>query len=196
MSLSDADELFRRLNREIWLLTVCHGESRGGLIATAVMSASIVPMMPRVLVGIARQHATWDLVEAAGRFTLQLLPPSRLDLVERFGMQSGRDVDKFAVDEWIHELSGGPRLKDAIGWLDCRVEAGWDSGDRTVYLAEVLDAAAPAVGQTILTTQQMVADAPSEWLPRLREQLQADAARDAEAIASWRSQDAVRRGRW
>ena len=32
-------------------------------------------------------------------------------------------------------------LTDAPAFLDCRVEARWDTGDRTVYLAEVADGA-------------------------------------------------------
>src|SRR3712207_6985322 len=55
------------------------GGRRGGLIATFVNQASITPRYPRVVVGLARQHHTWELVEAAGSFVLHLLGEEHLD---------------------------------------------------------------------------------------------------------------------
>ena len=182
-----ADELFRRLDREVWLVTVRHDSRCGGLIATSVMQASIVPTAPRVVVGIAKQHATRELIEAANAFTLQLLPQSRIDLVECFGMQSSRDVDKFAADAWSDKLAGGPLLLSAVGWLDCRVEACWDSGDRSFYLSEVTTAQAPSPETEIMTVQQLIADTSPDRLRHMKEQVAADAERDAASIAAWRA---------
>lgn len=187
MSLADADLLFRRLDRELWLVTARHGERRGGLIATTVTSISIVPTAPRVLVGIAKQHATWELIEASSACLLQLLPLERFDVVERFGMHTGRECDKFAREVWCDDLAGGPRLECAVGWLDCRVEARFDTGDRTVYLAAVQDAAPPPKDAEILTQQVLLQMAPREWLPTLRAQLSADGERDRIAIDTWRA---------
>ncbi len=57
-----AAALFARTDRELWLLTAAAGGRRGGLIATFVSQASIVPDLPRVVVGLAKQHHTWQLV--------------------------------------------------------------------------------------------------------------------------------------
>ena len=56
----------------------------------------------------------------------------------RFGLRSGRDADKLAGLSMTTATTGSPILTDALGWLDCRVEARLDTGDRTVYLAEVV----------------------------------------------------------
>jgi flavin reductase (DIM6/NTAB) family NADH-FMN oxidoreductase RutF len=187
VSAAAAEQLFRALDRELWLVTSAHAGRRGGLIATSVMQASIAAQAPRVVVGIARQHATWELIEGSRVFSLHLLPPERLDLVERFGMHTGRDLDKFSGFDLLPQGGDAPRIAAAIGWLDCRVEAGWDSGDRTFYLAEVIAAEAPPVGASILTMQRLLADAPRHWLPTLRQQLLADAGRDLVAIEAWRA---------
>src|SRR2546421_8699660 len=95
----DADAiagLFAQLDRELWLVTAAAGGRRGGLIATAVSQASIVPALPRVLLGLARQHHTWELVEAGGAFALHLLGEEHLDLVWHFALHSGRTRDKLA----------------------------------------------------------------------------------------------------
>ncbi len=124
-SMPDINDILRLIDREIWLVSAEHEDRRGGLIATFVSQASIVPELPRMLVGIAKQHHTCGLIEASRAFTLHLLDESHLDWVWRFGLQSGHAVEKF---------TGLPEL-DAVAWLACRVETSLDTGDRTLYLA-------------------------------------------------------------
>ena len=98
-----------------------------------------MPELPRVVVGMARHHHTWELVEASGAFALHLIDERQLEWVWRFGLQTGRQMDKLdglAVGEAV---TGSPMLNDALAWLDCRVEARLNTGDRTLYLAEVVD---------------------------------------------------------
>ena len=73
MNSAAASTLFRRLDPEIWVVTARDGARQGGLIATFVSQASIVPELPRMILGIARQHHTWALIEASGAFALHLI---------------------------------------------------------------------------------------------------------------------------
>jgi flavin reductase (DIM6/NTAB) family NADH-FMN oxidoreductase RutF len=185
VSLADASNVFAQLDRELWLLTARAGPRRGGLIATFVNQASIVPALPRVLVGLARLHHTHGLVEAGGAFALHLLGEEHLDWVWRFGLESGRDLDKLHGLAVTDAVTGSPVLTDARGWLDCRVEARLDTGDRTVFLAEVVDGAMVKPGP-VLTFKRMLQLAPPDRLRQLKESLAGDADRDAEAIRAWR----------
>src|SRR5437588_5080017 len=153
--MSDATELLERANAELWIITSRAGQRTGGLVATFVSAASIVPDLPRVVVGVARQHYTWELIEASGAFALRLVDEAHLEWVWRFGLQSGRTADKLDSLAWHAGATGSPLLEEALGWLDCRVEARLDAGDRTIYLAEVTDARSFAVG-TPLALQRMV----------------------------------------
>jgi flavin reductase (DIM6/NTAB) family NADH-FMN oxidoreductase RutF len=177
--------VFGQTDRELWLVTAASQGRRGGLIATFVSAASIVPEMPRVLVGLDRQHHTWGLVEAAGAFALHLLAEDQLEWVWRFGLESGRDRDKLDGLPLREGLTGAPVVTEALAFLDCRVEARLDTGDRTVYLAEVVDG---AVVRPVppLTMRRVVQRAPEERLRQLREGLERDAEADAEAIRRWR----------
>ncbi|HXG11790.1 MAG TPA: flavin reductase family protein [Gemmataceae bacterium] len=177
--------VFAQLDPEIWLVTARAGDRRGGLIATFVCQASIVLELPRVVVGIARHHYTWELVEASGAFGLHLLGEEQLEWVWRFGLESGRDFDKLAGLATHTAATGSPLLTDALAWLDCRVEARFDTGDRTLYLAEVAD------GQRVgsappLTLKRLRQLAPPGRLCELGEQIKQDSIRDAEAIRRWR----------
>jgi flavin reductase (DIM6/NTAB) family NADH-FMN oxidoreductase RutF len=177
--------LLAQVDRELWLVTAAAGDRRGGLIATFVSSASIVPAMPRMLIGIARQHHTWELIEASNAFALHLLGEEHVELVWRFGLQSGRGGDKLADLPTRAGMTGSPLWTDAPGWLDCRVEARLETGDRTVYLAAVVDGGVSRA-QPLLTMRRLLQAAPADRLAELKRQLDRDSEVDARAIQEWR----------
>jgi flavin reductase (DIM6/NTAB) family NADH-FMN oxidoreductase RutF len=193
MALSDVRAIESVLDPTLWVVTSRDGASTGGLVATFVSTASIVREMPRVVVGIAKQHRTWGLIEASGAFALHLLGGEHVDLVSRFGLESGRSVDKLAGLGHRPGPSGSPILLAARGWLDCRVEDRLDTGDRTLYLAEVLEARAPEPPD-VLTVNGWVARLSPELRRRLGEQLEHDAAVDAGAIRAWRAAHGMNNG--
>jgi flavin reductase (DIM6/NTAB) family NADH-FMN oxidoreductase RutF len=185
MDATAASTLFAWLDREVWLVTARADKRRGGLIATFVNQATIVPELPRVLVGLAQQHHTWELVERSNAFALHLLSERHLDWVWRFGLESGRGHDKFQGLRVLQQSTGSPVLEDAIGWLDCRVEARLDTGDRTVYLAEVVLSGVTHFAPP-LTMQRLLQLAPPAQLAELKRKLHDDSEIDAEAIRRWR----------
>jgi flavin reductase (DIM6/NTAB) family NADH-FMN oxidoreductase RutF len=174
--MPDITDILRLIDREIWLVTTAHAERQAGLVATFVNQASIVPAAPRMLVGIAKQHHTYGLIEASRAFTLHLLDESHLDWVWRFGLQSGHTTDKFA---------GLPKLAGAVAWMKCHVETSLDTGDRTIYLAEVLEGRLEKP-TTPLTLKRLLQLAPPQRLRELRDSMMRDAAIDAAAVRAWR----------
>src|SRR5262249_33629311 len=135
-TMTDAFELLECTDRELWIVTARAGRGTRGLGATFVRSASILPQSPRGVVGLARQHHTWELVETSGAFALHLIHEAQIEWVWRFGLQSGRETEKLEGLAWHAGATGSPLLDGASGWLDCRVEARLPTGDRTLYLAE------------------------------------------------------------
>jgi flavin reductase (DIM6/NTAB) family NADH-FMN oxidoreductase RutF len=185
MNPGAAATVFGRTDRELWLVTAQAGSRRSGLIATFVSQASIVPDLPRVLVGLAKQHYTWDIIEASGAFALHLLGERLVEWVWQFGLSSGRDGDKFLGLEVRQGATKSPLLDDALGWLDCKVEATLDTGDRAVCLAEVIDGQVKG-DEPPLTLKQLLQLAPADKRDEMKRQMQQDAAVDAAAIRAWR----------
>jgi flavin reductase (DIM6/NTAB) family NADH-FMN oxidoreductase RutF len=183
--IDDIGSIFAQLDREIWLVTAAAGDRRGGLIATFVSQASIASSLPRVAVGLAKHHYTWELIREAGAFGLHLLDENQLDWVWRFGLSSGRNFDKLEGVASERGTSGSPLLTDALAWLDCRVETSLDTGDRTLYLAEVVAGRLRKAAQP-LTMRRLLQLAPANRLSELKDQLTRDAAVDAAAIQKWR----------
>jgi flavin reductase (DIM6/NTAB) family NADH-FMN oxidoreductase RutF len=183
--MDDAAALFEGLDRELWIVTARAGAESGGLVATFVSDASIVRDFPRVIVGLAHQHRTWELVEASDALALHLIGEEHIDWVWRFGLRSGRDEHKLQGLRVGAGRTGSPVLLDALGWLDCRVESRMDTGDRTVYLAEVIDARQPSSAPP-LTLKRLLQLAPAAKLRELNAQREHDSHIDAEAIRIWR----------
>jgi flavin reductase (DIM6/NTAB) family NADH-FMN oxidoreductase RutF len=184
-----ASEAFENMDRELWLITSRDGRRRGGLIATFVSQASLVPSFPRVTVCLAKHHHTRGLIEASGAFAMHLLSEDQLDRVWRFGLCSGRSFDKLEGLPIRAGVTGSPILTDAPGWLDCRCEAGFDIGDRTLYIAGVVDAQLTLI-RPALTIKNLMRLAPSDRLQELRLNMARDIEIDAAAISAWRRQKA------
>ena len=108
-----------------------------------------------------------------------------MDWVWRFGLQSGNDVDKFSGLTTRSAPSGCLILTDAIGWLDCRVETRMEIGDRTVYLAQVMDGKLEG-DEPALTMTRLVQLASDDRLAELKKQMLQDIIIDAREIISWR----------
>lgn len=185
MGLDGINRVLAQMNREVWLLTAADGPRRGGLVATFVSQASIVAELPRVVAGIGCRHHTHRLIDASGAFALHLLGEQHLDWVRRFGTQSGRNLDKLAGLPFRSGATGSPILDGALGWLECRVEARLPTGDRTLYLAEVVDGELDSSSPP-LRSQRLLELAPPDLLQTMKEQYLADSRGDAAAIYAWR----------
>lgn len=179
--------LFQSLDPPLWIVTARGRSGAGGLLATVVNQASIVPNMPRVTTGISKQHFTHTLIEESESFGLHLLGEEHVDWIWRFGLETGREIDKLEGLKVEKGPCGSPILVDAPGWLDCRVEARLDTGDRTIYLAKIVDGDLRREGR-VLTVRDMIRHASPEILARLGEHYQADGEVDAAAIGEWRRQ--------
>jgi flavin reductase (DIM6/NTAB) family NADH-FMN oxidoreductase RutF len=187
MNVSQLGQIWAELNPVVWLATSRFGNAAGGLIATFVNQASIVPDCPRMVIGLSRQHHTTSLLDKSGAFALHLVDEEHIDWVWRFGLQSGWKVDKLQGIDHQVRATGSPILTEARCWLDCRVEARLDTGDRTIYLAEVVDAD-HRPRSPILTVQRLMQLAPADKLQLLNELHERDEKVDAQAIRAWRTQ--------
>lgn len=138
-AITRIDSVLKLVDREVWLVTSAANGRLGGLVATWVSAASIDPNQPVVLVGLAPNHFTAEFVAASGCFALHLLHERQIDLVWRFALASGRETNKLDGLAYRLDAGGAPILSECIAWLDCRVIARYDAGDRLFFWADVED---------------------------------------------------------
>ena len=89
----DQAAAIRRHHVALWgpvcAITAAHGGEAGGQIAVGVLSASILPESPRVLIEIWKANRTHDLIAASGAFAVHPLAKEQADLVRQLGFRSG-----------------------------------------------------------------------------------------------------------
>ena len=129
------------LSYGLFVLTARQGEKDNGCITNTAMQVTTDPN--RIVITVNKSNYTHDMVLATGRFTLSVLSEKAdFSTFQRFGFQSGRDVDKFAGFEahTVRGENGILRVTEGVcAWLSCKVVSTIDLGTHTLFLADVED---------------------------------------------------------
>jgi flavin reductase (DIM6/NTAB) family NADH-FMN oxidoreductase RutF len=113
-----------------------------GMTASAFCSLSLSP--PLVLVCVQKGGQTWDVLDAARAFAVNLLGEAQVELSNRFAGRFPPDQDRFAdLDARPAPHSGAPWLPGALAHLDCRLHAVHDGGDHSIFVGEVVATEVP-----------------------------------------------------
>ncbi|HHF53228.1 MAG TPA: flavin reductase family protein [candidate division WOR-3 bacterium] len=96
---------------------------------------------PLYAVSISPRRFSFRLILEAQAFTVNFLGYDHLELVDKLGSVSGRDIDKFSkfnLKYFEGELTGAPVLEDAYLTLECELIEHLKTGDHTLFTGEVL----------------------------------------------------------
>ena len=86
---------FFKMSYGLFVLSSAKDGRNGGCIINTVMQITDKPK--QIVIGVNKLNFTQDLIADSKKFNLSVLTTdSRFDVFQRFGFQSGRDVDKFA----------------------------------------------------------------------------------------------------
>ncbi len=125
----------------LFVLTAKDGEQDNGCIINTVIQATSTPL--RVTFTVNKANLTHDMVLNTGIFNLSILTDtSKFDVYRRFGLQSGRDVDKFQ-DYAAYERSanGLTYVTENVNvLLSGKVIDTLDCGTHTLFLADLTEA--------------------------------------------------------
>ena len=124
-------------------LFVVSTEYGGKLNACITNTAIQVANSPdRVGLAINKSNLTHDLVMASGVFNISIISTdAKFDLFQRFGMQSGRDVDKFdGFTDVATAANGLPYVtRGTNAYMSCKVCESFDLGSHTFFVAAIED---------------------------------------------------------
>ena len=129
------------LSYGLFVLTTRLGEKDNGCIINTAMQVTTDPN--RIIITVNKSNYTHDMVLQTGRFSLSVLSQkAEFSTFQRFGFQSGRDVDKFAGFE-EHAVRGDNGIlrvtRGVCAWLSAKVVSTIDLGTHTLFLADVED---------------------------------------------------------
>lgn len=125
----------------LYLLSVrSYGQDNACIVNTAAQVAS-EPLM--IAVSVSKANRTHQMIMESGRFNISALTvDTPFSLFKRFGMQSGRDVNKFhGFEDAVRAENGIYRLsRYANAFLSLKLVRTVDLGSHTMFLAELEDA--------------------------------------------------------
>lgn len=132
------EEALRVVPAPVAVIGVAASGTRGGLTAAWVTRVSLDPAL--LLVAVGRERFTWGLLDESTAFTVSLPRAGQLAEARLFGLNSRRDVDKWAQTDHVLMGDGIPALKECSVRFLCGKTGRFATGDHDCFVGEVLTA--------------------------------------------------------
>jgi flavin reductase (DIM6/NTAB) family NADH-FMN oxidoreductase RutF len=136
--------------RQVVLVTSRHGGKDNIITLAWHMPTSFNPLMYAISVGKSR--ASRDMIAKSGVFCVNFMPSSEKNAMEVCGSVSGREHDKFGESGLGKEECGKidcPRIRQALGFMECRVAGAAETGDHTIFIGKVVNSGLRGKGRRL-----------------------------------------------
>jgi flavin reductase (DIM6/NTAB) family NADH-FMN oxidoreductase RutF len=122
------------------VVTTDGSAGRHGVTVSAMVSVSADTPQPTLLVCIHQKSGVAAAVLENGVFCVNVLRDDQAHISDNFAGRSGvRGAARFDCTEWTTQLTGAPRVRDALVAFDCRVTASERVGSHFVLFGSVQD---------------------------------------------------------
>ena len=136
----------------LYVITSNDGKKDNGLIVNTVAQVTSTPN--RIAVTINKQNYSHYVIKQTGKMNLNCLSEEApFSLFQRFGFQSGRNVDKFAGEEVLRSDNGLVFLSRYINsFMSLQVEQYVDLGTHGMFICSITEARVISKVQTMTYT--------------------------------------------
>jgi len=155
--IENAETLVKQISHGVYVVGVGVGERQNAFTAAWVMQVSFEPLL--LAISINPEHYSYQLMEASGVCTVNVLGRDQYALAEHFGRSA---PDKMAGFQWQTAETGAPVLSESLAYFDCRVSHYTDAGDHKIAVCKVVAAATLNQGRPLLYSQTGDMDGSSE----------------------------------
>jgi flavin reductase (DIM6/NTAB) family NADH-FMN oxidoreductase RutF/DNA-binding transcriptional LysR family regulator len=122
------------------VVTTDGAAGRHGVTVSAMVSVSADTPQPTLLVCIHHKSAVADAILKNGVFCVNVLRDDQSHISEHFaGRLGAHGAAKFDCAEWVTQITGAPRVIDALVAFDCKVTASERVGSHFVLFGSVQD---------------------------------------------------------
>ncbi|MBN2536841.1 rubredoxin [candidate division WOR-3 bacterium] len=140
---------FWKVTYGLYIVTGRDGDRKAGCLINTFTQVAEEPCA--VTVSVSKKNFTHDVIEAGGRFAVQVLEKETpLTFLGRWGFRTGRDFDKFDGVEWREGATGCPVvLEHALASFEVEVKEAVDCGTHTLFLGNTVKAEKLADGEPL-----------------------------------------------
>lgn len=131
---------FFNLSYGLYIISSKLNEEQSGCIVNTFQQVTSDPI--QVAVTVNKDNYTGQLMEKSGYFHCVVLDQSTpMDVIKRFGFQSGKNIDKFNGIETSFNETGMPYIKEHMtAGFACKIIKQTDVGSHITFVAEIVDA--------------------------------------------------------
>jgi flavin reductase (DIM6/NTAB) family NADH-FMN oxidoreductase RutF len=155
--IENAGALFKQISHGVYVIGVRDGERQNAFTAAWVMQVSFDPLL--LAISINPEHYSYQLLQAGGICTVNVLGQDQYALAEHFGRSA---KDKMVGFQWQQAKTGAPVLSESLVFFDCQVSHYADAGDHKIAVCKVVAAAELNEGRPLLYSQTGDMDGSSE----------------------------------
>jgi len=136
-----AVDAFAKLKPEmvVFVISVDEKNKPNGMIVARCLKCSRDP--PLMAVTISKKANTYQLIKKSKEFVISIANEDLVKYIEVFGLESGRDVDKFEktkIETEPAKVIKTPLLKEATINLECKFEKEMETGSSFVVIGRVV----------------------------------------------------------
>ena len=138
MDLQAKKSVLRMFQYGLLVVTARRGDDAIASTVTWATQCSFDP--PLVAVAIKRGTRTFDLVQAARVFAINVVGAGQQEIASLFFKHVGIEGDQIGGLPFTAGTTGSPILAGLPGYLECKVVEFVDRGDHPLFVAEVVEA--------------------------------------------------------
>ena len=128
-------KITRKITQGVYALTT----NNGGCIVDAVSQIS-AGANPLISVAVMKTNYTNELLKNNKTFAISVLDETvNSDIINTFGMNSMRNINKFENTETI-EIENIKVIKDSIGYMICEIVDSIDNDTHTLFIGKLIEA--------------------------------------------------------
>jgi flavorubredoxin/flavin reductase (DIM6/NTAB) family NADH-FMN oxidoreductase RutF len=122
-----------RIVGSLCVVTTQQGDLSNAMLASWVSQATFTP--PGLTIAVAKERAIESMLHTGDNFVLNILPEGQAQLQKQFTKNYAPGQDRFENIETEAADNGCPILKNALAYLECRVNNRMECGDHWIVYA-------------------------------------------------------------
>lgn len=137
--MEDLSKCTSEFAESVSVVTVKKGDKVNAMTAAWAIPVSHRPAL--VVVHIAPQRYTHDLIMDTKEFGLSILSEEQVEISQHAGTLSGRNVDKFKsgiIKTKPSKVISAPVLEGCVATMECKLEKAIEMGDHTIFVGRVV----------------------------------------------------------
>ncbi len=128
-----------KLSCGLYIISSSYEDKISGCVANTLQQVTSSPV--QLSITLNKENYTEQLIEKSGKFNAVVISQNiDMDVIRRFGFQSGKDIDKYEGIAHREDRQQIPYVSEhACAYYTCKVVSHLDVGSHAIFVGEVVD---------------------------------------------------------